>query len=351
MSQKPSRKDWHRLFGVSLKGTFLHQPYQVELEMDMSVRQQFLDVVIVKKKEADDSLGDESTQRALPPLPDGLENLADHNLLTYKSMREPLDGWALDELVGHYVNYRKQTSPELKQLLPQKHFQLYAVSTRFPRGLHKVMPLTKRQAGVYEITWGLHTIRVIVLKRMPQAPQNALWNMFSSSREKVAYGSKHFQVQRRRVSSIINQLFEFYSLEGVKMPYTMEDFEYDYIEQTLLRHILESEKLQISFFEMMLKNTPHLQGTAFGEAWQTFLIDHLLPKLSLQERLRDVPVAERLRDVPVAERLRDVPVAERLKGLSPAEIEAYLHQHKAEESGDYPEGKTSPASAEPERDV
>ncbi|MEN8219945.1 MAG: hypothetical protein ABFS56_27070 [Pseudomonadota bacterium] len=33
-------------------------------------------------------------------------------------MREPLDVWAIEELIGHYVNYRKQMSPSLDDLLP-----------------------------------------------------------------------------------------------------------------------------------------------------------------------------------------------------------------------------------------
>ena len=48
----------------------------------------------------------------------GSTNLRAHNLLTYKSKQEPLDGWALDELIGHYVNYRKLISPE-SRLLPE----------------------------------------------------------------------------------------------------------------------------------------------------------------------------------------------------------------------------------------
>ncbi|MCP4696440.1 MAG: hypothetical protein GY862_06290 [Gammaproteobacteria bacterium] len=36
------------------------------------------------------------------PMPDGLDNLSTHNLITYKSRREPLDDWALDELTGHF---------------------------------------------------------------------------------------------------------------------------------------------------------------------------------------------------------------------------------------------------------
>jgi len=39
--------------------------------------------------------------------------------VTFKSHQEALDAWALWELVGHFVNYRKQASPSLHELLPE----------------------------------------------------------------------------------------------------------------------------------------------------------------------------------------------------------------------------------------
>ena len=42
---------------------------------------------------------------------------------------------ALKELTGHYVNYRKQVSSSMQELLPEQHFRLYAVSARFPQNL------------------------------------------------------------------------------------------------------------------------------------------------------------------------------------------------------------------------
>ena len=89
---------WHRLFGLTMTDYFTGSAYRIELEKDLSSKQQLLDVY----------------------------------LMTYKSLRQPLDAWALDELVGHYVNYRKQSSPSLEELLPVEDFRLYAVSTRHP---------------------------------------------------------------------------------------------------------------------------------------------------------------------------------------------------------------------------
>jgi len=77
--------NWHRLFGQALIDLFTNTPYVVELETDLSLQQQFLDIVIIKKTSAASTIA----------LPDGFDNLGDHSLITYKSLREPLNAWAL----------------------------------------------------------------------------------------------------------------------------------------------------------------------------------------------------------------------------------------------------------------
>src|SRR5712671_4065038 len=99
--------NWHRHFGLILADFFTGSPYEVELEKDLSKQQQLLDVVILRKRPG------EFTER----LPDGLDNLTTHNLITFKSHHEALDDWALKELTGHYVNYRKQVADADKTLL------------------------------------------------------------------------------------------------------------------------------------------------------------------------------------------------------------------------------------------
>src|SRR5437588_11663133 len=92
--------DYHRHFGLLLTDFFTGSPFVVELEKDLSLKQQYLDVVIIRKRRG----------RFVGQLPDGLDDLAEHNLITFKSHHEALDDWALKELTGHYVNYRKQVS-------------------------------------------------------------------------------------------------------------------------------------------------------------------------------------------------------------------------------------------------
>ena len=40
---------WHRLFGITVTDLFTGSPYRVELEKDLSLKQQFVDAVIIEK--------------------------------------------------------------------------------------------------------------------------------------------------------------------------------------------------------------------------------------------------------------------------------------------------------------
>jgi hypothetical protein len=75
----------HRLFGLSWIDFFQGAPVAVETELDLSLKQQFIDLVLIRK-------GPGPFPR---PLPDGFEELAAHNLVTFKSHQEALDPWAL----------------------------------------------------------------------------------------------------------------------------------------------------------------------------------------------------------------------------------------------------------------
>jgi hypothetical protein len=266
--------DWHRIFGLALTDLFTNTNYQVELEKDVSTQQQFLDVAIVEQIEG-------------PPvasLPDGLDNLAKYNLLTYKSYQETLDKWALKELVGHYLAYRKLVSPDLNHLRPEEEFRLYAACTRYPTNLGKL--LTKTQAGVYEIEC-CHPIRVLVLNQFPETPNNAFWQLFSVNAEKVLFGQKNYQWRQLRLSSVINQLFKRYLLEDLIMSYTVEDYVKNYQKD-------------------------------------------FLQELSVEERLTGLSPDQRLHGLAPDQRLHGLSPDQRLQGLSPDEIEAYLSKLKSQ---------------------
>jgi hypothetical protein len=266
--------DWHRLFGLTMTDYFTDTAYRVEVEKDLSIKQQLLDVLIIEQQSGN----------PISEPPDGLENLAPHNLMTYKSLRQPLDGWALDELVGHYVNYRKQISPLMDRLLPAEDFRLYAVSTRHPDKLETEALLEPIKDGVYEVKWGSRSIGLIVLSEVAQVERNAVWQLFSGVPESVYYGSSHYHWRQTDLSTVVNQLFDFYRVEGFTMPYTVEDYKKDFKEE-------------------------------------------FLAKLTPEERLKGLPPEERLKGLPPEERLKGLPPEEILKRLPQEVIEAYIKRH------------------------
>src|SRR5437588_5486741 len=144
-------REWHRLFGLLLTDFFTGSRFIVEVERDLSQQQQFLDVVILRRGRG----------RFLGRLPDGLDGLAAHNLISFKSHREALDAWAMKELVGHYVAYRKLVSRSPSRLLPEDRFRLFAVCARYPHNLSSQAPWQERQAGVYDCRWGTDDVRVV----------------------------------------------------------------------------------------------------------------------------------------------------------------------------------------------
>ncbi len=272
--------DWHRLFGLTLTDYFTDSCYKVEMEKDLSIKQQLLDVLIIEQRS-----GNQITEP-----PDGLENLGRHNLLTYKSLRQPLDAWALDELVGHYVNYRKQISPSLEAFLPVEDFRLYAVATRHPEKLEMEIALELVKEGVYKVQWGSRKVRIIILSEIPKIERNAVWQLFSGVAEKFRYGALHYNWRQKNLSKAINKLFEYYHEEGIAMPYTVEDFERDIKEENL----------------------------------PEFTREAVLKRMSLEELLKKLSPEELLKSLPPEDLLKRLSPEERLKGLTREEIEAYL---------------------------
>jgi len=109
-----SQQPWHRLFGAAWMDVLTGQPVTVEMEKDLSLKKQLLDVLLIRKE----------AEALSCRLPDGFADLARFNLVTFKSAAQKLSLWTLHELVGHYVNLRKQVSPGMDQdeLLPAEQF-------------------------------------------------------------------------------------------------------------------------------------------------------------------------------------------------------------------------------------
>jgi hypothetical protein len=207
--------DWHRLFGITLTDFFVHSPFQVEVEYNVSIQQQFVDVVVVRRQPG-------LWARALPH---GLAPLALYNLFTFKAGGQALNGDAIRELLGYFVAYRKLVSPHPRNLLPLDQFRLFGISSRFPQALHQVAPLRQITPGVYDCQWAIDTVRIVSASDLPLAPENALLHLFSNDRTRVESAWQTLTVQSPLTSTVIHQLLARYRREGLTMAYTKADFD------------------------------------------------------------------------------------------------------------------------------
>jgi hypothetical protein len=254
----------HRLFGLSWIDFFQGTDVSVEPEMDLSLKQQFIDVVIIRR-------GNAPIPRTLP---DGFENLAPHNLVTFKSHQEALDGWALCELVGHYVNYRKQSSPSMQKLLPEDDYRLFAVCVRFPENLAKQLPLTPVRPGVYDVRLVTRPARVVVVSQLPQEEQNAMLLLFSAREDLLRYGREHFRPHSTETSSLLLQLLRKYG-EDPNMSDKLKEFVRETVDE-LLKSLPAEERLKGMPAEERLK------GMSADE------IARALPRETLEAALRQL---------------------------------------------------------------
>jgi hypothetical protein len=267
-------RPFHRLFGLSWVDFFEGSDVSVEVELDLSMRQQFIDLVITWK-------GDKPLPRQLP---DGFDNLGHYNLVTFKSYQEALDWWALCELIGHFVNYRKQISPSTNKLLPPSDFKLYAVCARYPSNLSHQIMLTPLSPGVYEIEVLTLRIRIIVVNQLPPKQQNAMLHLFSASEDLVQYGREQYRPHSKDISTILYDLLELY-IEDESMSELLKE----YARQSL---------------------------------------DNILKNLTLEQRLKLLTAEERLKGLPAEERLKGLTPEEMIKALPPEVIQLLTQRLK-----------------------
>ena len=149
-------------------------------------------------------------------------------------------------------------------------------------------------SGVYEIRVLSRDIRILVLSRLPLAQRNAVLAFFSFDSGKVKFALENYRWHMDDGSTVINQLLEKYSLEGITMPYTMEQFRKEYVKA-------------------------HLGDLDPEERLKGLRAEDVLSRFDPEERLKGLRAEERL---------KGLRAEERLKGLKVEDIDAYLKKLK-----------------------
>jgi hypothetical protein len=280
------QQPWHRLFTLSWVDFFQGLPVTVESEKDMSVKKQLLDVLLIRKEAATLDCR----------LPDGFEDLATYNLVTFKSHQEKLSDWTLKELIGHYVNLRKQVSPSMNEdeLLPEEEFRLYAVSARYPQQLASrnvvLQPITE---GVYGVQVLTSRIRLIVANQLPRQEHNALLHVFSIKAELLTYGIQHYRIRSGETSTLLLELLQRYQQEGI-MPDMLKEF-----------------------------------------ARET--IDQFLKELPVEKRLEGLTAEQRVQGLSAEQRVQGLSAEQRVQGLSVEELQELVEKLKVNGESTKPE--------------
>ncbi|WP_153016639.1 hypothetical protein [Cylindrospermopsis raciborskii] len=129
------------------------------------------------------------------------------------------------------LEYRKQTSKSLSNLLPEKDYKLYGLTTHEPTQLLGKLKWKIVSQGVYDIECIGINVRLIVLSKIPKSANNELWRLFSARAEVVEEATSHYQKSYRNseYSVLMQQLYEFYLKEKLPMTYTLEQFKKDFV--------------------------------------------------------------------------------------------------------------------------
>jgi hypothetical protein len=153
--------------------------------------------------------------------------------------------------VGHYVNYRKQFSPSMNDLLPEADFQLFAVCVRYPRDLARDVTMARLRAGVYEVPLLTKRIRIVVVNELPQEEQNAMLHLFSPQDDLLRYGQAHYHPHSQETRTLLLKLLRAYAEDP-----TMSDKLKEFVRQTideLLTSLPSEERLKGMSAEEVLR--------------------------------------------------------------------------------------------------
>jgi hypothetical protein len=181
----------------------------------------------------------------------------------------------------------------------------YAVTARYPTNLSGQVPWQGVHAGVYDCQWGTDTIRVVVAGELARQPHNAPLHLFSAAPDLVGFGGRAYQRHSPNTSGLLAELFEGLQAEGFAMPYTMEDFQRQFVKEHFAKLTPEER-------EDVIKSLPPEER------------EDVIKSLPPEERLAGLSAEVRLAGLSAETRLAGLSAETRLAGLSAEQIRQYL---------------------------
>lgn len=207
----------HRLLGIVLTPFFTHLGYLTKIEMDLSTKEQLIDIIVVRRTSMP------VKESGLPAVYwEAFDELNEHNLISFKSYSESFNILALLELFGHLASYHKTFN------IPLDKINLYAITHHYPRLILGPFAKTKfltivKEKEIFDLKLGNYPrLRVVVVRQT----DNPILALFSGNWEKVeaAYGQLKKETELlSSISSYFYKITEYYKKEFSDM-YTEQDF-------------------------------------------------------------------------------------------------------------------------------
>lgn len=251
---------WHRILGTLLMDRCRNSTVEVKLELDTSQVRQLLDCLLLYAP----------SHRGHPLLPEGFEPLTPYTLVSFKSHQDGVTDFALRELIAHGIGFQKYQETLQPEPLEPHALSLVMVSARHPQALARKLPFTKQGQGIYTLQYGLTSIRLLVTSRLRMVPQNAPLLAVSGQPQRIAYAASILSEETDIARGMLSRALKQYKLEGLEMPYTLED----------------AKRELIDFY--ISEATP----------------EELVKRLSPEQRLKGLPPEQRLKGLPPEQRLQ-----------------------------------------------
>ena len=113
--------------------------------------------------------------------------------------------------------------------------------------------------------------------RLPEWEPNALLHLFSRSKSLVEYGRQHCRIWSPQTSTLVADLFAGYHVDGLTMPYTMEEFIRQADKRAIQRSTIEER----------------LEGLTPGQVIDRLPPEHRLAGLTPEQRLAGLTPEQR----------------------------------------------------------
>jgi len=217
--KKEKRTHWHRLIGLILRPLFTAFGFETEIEVDLSIKEQLVDIIVVRKNKTPKHSGLPKEYWEI------FNNFNEHNLISFKSYSESFNVKSILEVTHYLISYCK-----VYRVNPDK-VNLYAIIHHYPKKLLRAyegtpfLTVIKKNEIIDLDLESIFSIRFIIT----QETEHPILALFSGKKRKVfeSYSKLENTWLLDNISKYFDKILSYYG-EEFKNMYTEKDFFRDY---------------------------------------------------------------------------------------------------------------------------